>query len=59
MGRFKEAFMYWQENVATEDELELSFEDQCRLAAEWQQGYHEWLDEVAKEDYECFEKETE
>ena len=49
MGRFKEAFMYWQENVATEEELQLPFEEQMKLAAEWQAEYHEYLD--SQEEY--------
>jgi uncharacterized protein YeaO (DUF488 family) len=49
MGRFKDAFMYWQENVATDEELRFSFEEQARLAAEWQTEYHEWLDEQHRE----------
>ena len=52
MGRMKENFIYWQENVATEEELQLPDKEQLRLAAEWQQEYYEWLDDNAVTNYE-------
>ena len=38
MGRVKDLWMDWQEEQATEEQLELSLEEQLQLANEWIQG---------------------
>ena len=35
MGRMKDIFTEWQETEATEEDLELSFEEQVIEAAKW------------------------
>jgi hypothetical protein len=45
MGRTKDMWMDWQEQVATPEQLELDIEEQLKLAHEWFMEKHEHSEE--------------
>jgi len=45
----KEMMEYWEDNVATDEELELPFEERLELATDWQACYYDHLYEEAKD----------
>lgn len=49
MNVFKDAFTHWQDNAATTEELQLSFDKRRELVAEWQPYYYEWLEDQDRE----------
>jgi hypothetical protein len=47
----KDGFMYWEENVATDEELELSFDEKMELYVDWDSGYCDYVYGSMRDDY--------